>query len=236
MTETQQSILIVDDDTEICALLSIFLGRKGFRADSAHTSKDAEVLLARQSYDLIILDIMMPGEDGLQFCERLRRSDQTPILMLTALGEEVDRIQGLELGADDYLAKPFNPDELLARVKAIIRRTSPQKQSNTTYSFGAWRLNILRRELRRDDGTLVPLSSGEYALLEALARGGGQSVDRGTLMAQTRGREADPLDRTMDIQLSRLRKKLGDDAKEQRLIKTIRNSGYLLVLNEGDAA
>ena len=235
MTEPQHSLLIVDDDTEICALLSLFLKRKNFKTASVHTSKDAEALLGNTVFDLIILDVMLPGEDGLKFCERLRQKDQTPILMLTALGEETDRIQGLELGADDYLAKPFNPDELLARVRAIIRRTAPQKQHTKAYSFGPWRLNILRRELRRVDGTLVPLSSGEYALLEALARGGGDPVNRDTLMAQTRGREADPLDRTMDIQLSRLRKKLGDDAKEQRIIKTIRNSGYLLVVNGSDA-
>ncbi len=157
--------------------------------------------------------------------------------MLTALGDEDYRIDGLEAGADDYLPKPYNPKELLARCRAILRRSALNSSAgDDTVIFGKWSLNLKRRELRTSDGTLVPLSSGEYSLLEILARNGNNSVDRETLMAETRGREADPLDRTMDIQLSRLRQKLGDDAREQRIIKTIRNKGYLLVTDQGDVS
>lgn len=183
-------------------------------------------------FDLVVLDLMLPGEDGLSLCRRLRGDSELPIIMLTALGEETDRIVGLEVGADDYLAKPFNPRELLARIKAVLRRTgrAPRPSEATAAAvlrFEGWSLDVARRELRAPDGELVDLTAGEFDLLVCLAEHPQRVLNRDQLLDLTRGRDAAPFDRSIDIQISRLRRKLEDDPKQPRIVKTVRGGGYV---------
>lgn len=224
-------ILIVDDDREIRDLLARFLVRHDFRVDTAADGKEMDRVLAGGRFDLIVLDLMMPGEDGLSICRRLRLETSMPILMLTALGEEADRIVGLEIGADDYLPKPFNPRELLARIRAVLRRsqTSAEQGEGTrprVLSFDGWQVDLAARELRDAEGSLVSLTSGEFDLLEALVERPQQILSRDQLADLTSGRVLGPLDRSIDVALSRLRRKLGEDPKLPRLIKTVRHGGY----------
>jgi len=224
-------ILIVDDDREIRDLLARFLVRHDFRVDTAADGKEMDRVLAGGRFDLIVLDLMMPGEDGLSICRRLRLETSMPILMLTALGEEADRIVGLEIGADDYLPKPFNPRELLARIRAVLRRsqTSAEQGEGTrprVLSFDSWQVDLAARELRDAEGSLVSLTSGEFDLLEALVERPQQILSRDQLADLTSGRVLGPLDRSIDVALSRLRRKLGEDPKLPRLIKTVRHGGY----------
>ncbi|GAB4180424.1 MAG: response regulator [Thalassobaculales bacterium] len=226
-------VLVVDDDREIRALLSRFLKQHGYRVSLAEDARVAMQRLAAGRMDLIVLDLMMPGEDGLALCRRLRAESNVPILMLTALNEESDRILGLEMGADDYLAKPFNPRELLARARAILRRVqlAPEALAERpeAYRFAGWRLHLRRRELVGADGALVPLSSGEYELLLAFVEHPGRVLSREQLLDLARGRTAQLFDRSIDVQVMRLRRKIEPDLALPSLIKTVRNGGYIFV-------
>jgi two-component system OmpR family response regulator len=226
-------ILVVDDDREIRSLLSDYLEKNGFRASTAADGKEMRRLLDRAKVDLVVLDVMLPGDDGLKLCRDLRAESQLPIIMLTARGEEVDRILGFELGADDYLPKPFNPRELLSRIKAVLRRAAhaprdPSPASLRAYRFAEWRLDTTARTLTRADGTSVALSGAEYRVLAILLAHPTRILSRMQLMELARGRELDPLDRSIDVRISRLRQILGDDARAPQIIKTVYGEGYVL--------
>ena len=229
-------VLIVDDDEEIRDLLRAYLGRNGFRASGAADGSAMWEALSAGDVDLIVLDVMLPGEDGLTLCRNLRARSHVPILMLTARGEDVDRILGLEMGADDYLAKPFNPRELLARIKSVLRRahTLPGRMSEADapkeFRFAGWTLDTVARQLVSEHGVVVALSSAEYRLLQILLTHANQVLSRDHLMNLIHHRDAGPFDRGIDIQISRLRQRLGEDAREPRLIKTVRNEGYVLAV------
>ena len=223
-------LLVVDDDHEIRSLLSQFLGRHGFRVTTAANGALMMRTLEHAGVDLVILDLMMPGEDGLSLCRRMRASSSLPVIMLTAAGEDTDRIVGLEMGADDYLPKPFNPRELLARVKAVLRRTGEARlgvPETQLLCFEGWRLNTTRRELHAPDAVLIQLSAGEFDLLVAFAEHPQRVLTRDQLLDLARGRSAIPYDRSIDVQVSRLRRKLETDPKEPILIKTVRSGGYI---------
>jgi two-component system OmpR family response regulator len=230
--ENNGRILIVDDDPEIRDLLAHFLTQHGYQASTAADGVAMDAELARQAVDLVVLDLMLPGEDGLSICRRLRTNTATSIIMLTAVSEETDRIVGLEMGADDYLVKPFNPRELLARIKAVLRRTAQAGGSAAAslLIFEGWQLDLGRRELKRADGTLIPLSTGEFDLLVVLAEHPQQVMSRDELLDRTRGREGGPFDRSIDVQLSRLRRKIEVDSRVPEIIKTIRSGGYMFSL------
>jgi two-component system OmpR family response regulator len=225
-------VLIVDDDREIRDLLGRFLRKHGYRVDSAADGRAMMRLLEAGRFDLIVLDLMLPGEDGLSLCRRLRVASQIPIIMLTAIGEETDRIVGLEMGADDYLPKPFNPRELLARVKAVLRRSGgarlAQEDADEVLVFEGWRLDRGTRELRSPDDVLVPLTAGEFDLLAAFVEHPRRVLSRDQLLDLTKGRSAAAFDRSVDVQLSRLRRKIEADPKEPTIIKTVRGGGYIL--------
>lgn len=227
-------LLIIDDDREIRDLLARFLVRHELRVDTARDGREMDVKMASGRFDLLVLDLMMPGEDGLAICRRLRGGGvRTPIIMLTALGEEADRIVGLEVGADDYLPKPFNPRELLARIRAVLRRTADTgiaegaaQNRPRVLAFEGWQIDLATRELRDRDGTLVTLTSGEFDMLEAFAERPQQILSRDQLADLTTGRSLGPFDRSIDVALSRLRRKLGEDPKNPRMFKTVRHGGY----------
>ena len=227
-------ILIVDDDREIRDLTGRYLRKHGFRVDSAADAKAMDRLLRDGRFDLVVLDLMLPGEDGLSICRRLRASTRIPILMLTAVAEDTDRIIGIEIGADDYLTKPFNPRELLARIRAILRRAegvgAEQYPVEGVLTFAGWRLDPARRELRDPDGVLVELTAGEFGLLAALVERPRRVLSRDRLLDLTRGRDAQPFDRSIDVQVSRLRRKIEADPKNPELIKTVRSCGYIFTL------
>ncbi len=227
-------ILIVDDDREIRDLTGRYLGKHGFRVDSAGDAKAMDRLLRDGRFDLIVLDLMLPGEDGLSICRRLRASTRIPILMLTAVAEDTDRIIGLEIGADDYLTKPFNPRELLARIRAVLRRAdgpgSLPDPGEGTLAFAGWRLDAARRELRNPDGVLVELTAGEFDLLVALVEHPRRVLSRDQLLDLTKGRDAQPFDRSIDVQVSRLRRKIETDSKNPEFIKTVRSGGYIFTV------
>ena len=225
-------ILVVDDDREIRDLLQRFLRKHGFRVTVARDGREMKVVLEAGRFDLIVLDLMLPGEDGLALCRWIRGTSNLPVIMLTAMGEETDRIIGLEMGADDYLPKPFNARELLARARAVLRRAAVEGPSRRAaparlLTFDGWRLDTARRELHRPDGGLVPLTSGEYDLLLAMAERPRRVLSRDQLLDLTRGRDAIPFDRSIDVQVSRLRRKIEDDPGEPARIKTVRGGGYV---------
>jgi two-component system, OmpR family, response regulator len=225
-------ILIVDDDREIRDLLGRFLTKHGYRVTAARDGQELRKALADWRIDLIVLDLMLPGEDGLTLCRQLRAESNMPIIMLTAMGEETDRIVGLEMGADDYLPKPFNPRELLARIRSVLRRAAGTPASSvasdrTILRFAGWQLDLARRRLESAEGVVVDLSAGEFGLLVALAEHPQRVLSRDQLLDLTRGRAAGPFDRSIDIQVSRLRKKIEPDAKKPELIKTVRSGGYM---------
>ncbi len=224
-------ILIVDDDRELRQLLTAFLTRHEFRVNAAADGRAMDKLLETARFDLIVLDLMLPGEDGLALCRRLRTTSSLPIIMLTALAEEIDRIVGLEMGADDYVVKPFNPRELLALIKAVLRRTGSasgtSRNSGKTLVFAGWRLDLSKRELYSPEGVLMPLTGGEFDLLVAFAERPQRILNRDHLLDLTRGRAASAYDRSIDVQLSRLRRKIEADPNEPALIKTVRGGGYV---------
>lgn len=224
-----QRILVVDDDDELRALLQSYLGDQGYAVKTVAEGAAMRAAMAAERFDLVILDVMMPGEDGLTLCRELRAKSRVPILMLTARGDELDRIIGLEMGADDYLPKPFHPRELLARIRSILRRVQELSGEGPAreFRFGGWTLDLGARHLVGADGVAVPLSSGEFRLLQALVENANRVLSRDRLMDVLSGREAGPFDRSVDVMISRLRRRLGDDGREPEVIKTVRNEGYL---------
>jgi two-component system, OmpR family, response regulator len=232
MTEAPH-ILIVDDHREIRDLVSRALSKDGFRVSTAADGRAMRKVLADSRIDLILLDLMLPGEDGLSLCRAVRAESNVPIIMLTAKGEEVDRVIGLEMGADDYLPKPFGSRELIARIKAVLRRSIDKVAATEAdkrpkrYRFDRWQLDTGARDLLRDDGVAVPLSTGEYDLLIALVERPQRVLNRDQLLDLARGRAANALDRSIDTQVSRLRKKIERDPNDPKLIKTVWGGGYM---------
>jgi two-component system OmpR family response regulator len=225
-------ILIVDDHREIRDLVARALSKENFRVSTAADGRAMRKVLSNSRIDLVLLDLMLPGEDGLSLCRALRAESNIPIIMLTAKGEEVDRVIGLEMGADDYLPKPFGSRELVARIKAVLRRTpggaaagAPPRAKR--YRFDRWEMDTGARELLRDDGVTVPLSTGEYALLIVLVERPQRVLSRDQLLDLARGRTANVVDRSIDTQVSRLRKKLERDPSDPKLIKTVWGGGYV---------
>lgn len=231
MSQAEARLLVVDDDREIRDLLSRYLNGHGYRVTTAPDGREMARRLDEGRFDLVVLDIMLPGEDGLSLCRKLRQESEVPVIMLTALAEEADRIVGLEMGADDYLVKPFNPRELLARVRAVLRRSGGIDRGRDTggriLTFAGWCLDLAKRELHSADGVLVPLTGGEFDLLAAFAEHPQRVLNRDFLLDVTRGRDAQPFDRSIDVQLSRLRRKVEDDPRDPQLIKTVRSGGYI---------
>jgi two-component system, OmpR family, response regulator len=228
---TSGRIVVVDDDPGIRDVVSEFLTRHDFEVETAADAAELNRLLAAgPAPDLVVLDVMLPGEDGLQICRRLSAVDGPAVIMLSAMGEETDRIVGLELGADDYLPKPCNPRELLARVRAVLRRRGerpdPQDSLGARCEFAGWRLDMVRRELRTPDAVIVNLSGGEFSLLRAFVEHPQRVLTRDQLLDFARGPDSDAYDRAIDVQISRLRRKL-DDGGGSELIRTVRNEGYL---------
>ena len=227
-------ILVVDDDMRLRSLLERYLTEQSFIVRSAANSEQMDRLLERENFHLIVLDLMLPGEDGLSICRRIRQNgNQIPIIMLTAKGDEVDRIIGLEVGADDYLAKPFNPRELLARVRAILRRQTKEvpgapKQEEEIVEFGDFKLNMATREMYHGDETM-PLTSGEFAVLKTLISHAREPLSRDKLMNLARGRDYSALERSIDVQVSRLRKMIEDDHTKPRYIQTVWGVGYVFI-------
>jgi len=229
-------VLIVDDDREIRGLLAQYLEKHDFRTSAVADGREMRRVLERSHVDLLVLDLMLPGEDGLSLCRELRGRSQLPIIMLTARGEDVDRIVGLELGADDYVAKPFNPRELLGRIRAVLRRSAhaprdPSPENVRGFSFDGWRLDTVTRSLTSASGNEVNLSGAEYRLLAVLLGSGNRVLTRAQLTELLRGREADPFDRSIDVRVSRLRQILGDDARAPQIIKTVYGEGYVIGVN-----
>jgi two-component system OmpR family response regulator len=226
-------VLIVDDDEDIQSLLEAYLRKNGFDALAVGDGKTMWEALAAKPVSMVVLDLMLPGEDGLALCRQLRQRSQVPVLMLTARGEAVDRILGLEMGADDYLPKPFDPRELLARIRSILRRAKSLPADTEvnvpeTFTFQGWRLDTRARNLCTPDGVVVPLSGAEYRLLLIFLQNPNIVLSRDQLANFTYGRDADPLDRTLDMQVSRLRERLREQAREPEIIKTVRGKGYVL--------
>ncbi len=226
-------ILVVDDDREIRDLLAKFLERQRLRVTSARDGKEARRAFLNGHFQLVVLDLMMPGEDGPELARWLRNESSVPIIMLTAMAEETDRIIGLELGADDYVTKPFNPRELLARIRAVLRRTGEGEDKSheggaKTYKFSGWLLETARRRLLDPAGIEVAITGGEYELLVALLDRPNRVLTRDMLLDLLRGRQAGPFDRAIDVAVSRLRRKLEDDGRHSQLIKTVRGGGYVL--------
>jgi len=225
-------ILVVDDDPDLRKLIGDFLAGHGYRVEVAENAAAMRSSIANQRPDLVILDVMMPGEDGLSAARRLVTENGPPVIMLSALGSDTDRIIGLEVGADDYLPKPCNPRELLARVRAVLRRRSTPEPDGVTeatrYEFAGWRLDVMRRELRDPAGTFINLSDGEFALLRTFVEHPQRVLSRDQLLDISRGRNVEVYDRAIDSQISRLRRKLNERA-EAELIRTVRNEGYMLL-------
>lgn len=224
-------VLIVDDDREIRDLLSQFLTKHGYQTKAVSDGQHMWRSLDSHPVDLVVLDLMLPGEDGLSLCQKLRATSTLPVIMLTAIGEDADRIVGLELGADDYVTKPFNPRELLARIKAVLRRVdyASAKASQLApkqFAFSGWQLNVAMRELYSPEQVLIPLTASEFDLLVAFVEHPQQVLSRDQLLELTKGYEA-ALDRSVDVQLSRLRRKIETNPKAPKIIKTVRGGGYL---------
>jgi two-component system OmpR family response regulator len=233
-------ILILDDDREIRELLGQFLQRQGLRVTLARDARELRRLWPMAQYSLVVLDLMLPGEGGLDVARWLRTQgggqSPVPIVMLTAMGEETDRIVGLELGADDYVSKPFNPRELLARIRAILRRVgggpaAGGEPAERLYRFAGWQLETARRRLVSPDGAEVPLTGGEYELLTILVERPNRVLTRDMLMDLLHNRQPGPFDRAIDVAVSRLRRKLEDDGRNPSVIKTVRGGGYVLSTN-----
>jgi two-component system OmpR family response regulator len=225
-------ILITDDDRQIRTSLARFMDGNGFRATVAADGVAMFQAMESSRFDLVILDIMMPGEDGLSLCRRLRGTTKIPVVLLTALSAATDRVVGLELGADDYICKPFNPRELVARIRAVLRRSgnAPAQEAReraATYEFEGWRLDAIRRTLHNPEGILVDLTAGEFDLLLAFAEHPQHVLTRDQLLDMTRGREAAVYDRSIDVQISRLRRKIEADPQAPVFIKTVRSGGYV---------
>jgi two-component system, OmpR family, response regulator len=225
-------ILIVDDQKEICDMVQDYLSSEGYRVSTAHDGSGMRRVIAQSAVDLVILDLMLPGEDGLTLARSLREESNVGIIILTGRGETVDRIIGLEMGADDYLPKPFHLRELLARVKSVLRRVSTRTTvrppvHRSQARFSGWHLDLSSRELFSPSGREVRLTTGEFDLLAAFVNNANQVLTRDRLLDLARNREAGPFDRTIDVQVGRLRRKLEDDPQKPSMIKTVRGTGYI---------
>jgi len=231
--ESSQHILIVDDDPDIRLLLADYLQKNGFRVTTVPDGTAMRRILARETIDLLVLDIMLRGEDGLSLCRWVRSESNQPVIMLTARGDALDRIIGLEMGADDYLPKPFNPRELLVRIKTVLRRidrksNAPSGNQVQQYHFGTWVLDTVSRNLQDANGVVIPLGGAEYRVLIKLLSSQRSVLSRTDLMESPGEGEADPFDRSIDVRISRLRQLLGEDAREPKIIKTVYGEGYVL--------
>jgi two-component system, OmpR family, response regulator len=225
-------VLFVEDDADIRGLVARFLGDHGYRVSVAADGREMDRVLAVSRIDLLILDIMLPGEDGLSLCRRVRASSALPVIMLTARGSEIERIVGLEMGADDYLSKPFSTHELLARIRAVLRRAAavspvPAHHRRSRLRFAGWLVDLGSRRLQSPDGARVPLTSGEFELLVAFCEHPRRVLTREQLLDLTHGRPAVAFDRSIDIQVSRLRRKIEADPKDPGFIQTVRSGGYI---------
>jgi two-component system OmpR family response regulator len=230
MSQRPVRILLVEDDVEIARLLGETLTDNGFVPRFAKSATEMDNQLQQRDIDLVILDVLLPGENGISICRRLRSSSDLPIIMLTALGEDVDRILGLELGADDYMTKPFNSRELVARIRAILRRTkrgAPGDGRARAFHFAGWRLNATERQLYNADGVRVTTTSAEFDLLIALCEHPGRVLSRDKLLDLTYGGLAGPVERSIDVHISRIRQKIEPNPRDPSLIKTVRLGGYL---------
>jgi two-component system OmpR family response regulator len=228
--EQTPHILFVEDDADIRSLVADFLAQNGYRMSVARDGRELDRALEVSRIDLLILDIMLPKEDGLSMCRRIRAASDVPIIMLTARGSEIDRVVGLEMGADDYLTKPFGTHELLARIRALLRRANlsraPREHRPASLSFAGWKLDLGARRLQSADGAAVPLTGGEFELLVAFCEHPRRILTREQLLDLTRGRAAALFDRSIDIQVSRLRRKIEENPKDPVLIQTVRSGGY----------
>lgn len=238
MNQATAKILVVDDDPRLRELLRRYLSEHGFNVQAVEDAAAMDRLWQRQRFDALVLDLMLPGEDGLSILKRLREgSDNTPIVMLTAKGEDVDRIAGLDLGADDYLPKPFNPRELVARLRAVLRRKEPDENPDApqaggkSIAFGGFVLDLARRTLAKDDEP-VELTSGEFALLKVFANHPKLPLSREKLMALARGKEFTAYDRSLDVQISRLRKLIEPNPAKPRYLQTVWGLGYVFIPDE----
>jgi two-component system OmpR family response regulator len=232
--DLEAHILVVDDDSQVRQLIGRFLRENGYRVTGARDGREMRETLTSADIDLIILDLMMPGTSGLDLCRELRITSSVPIIMLTAKGEETDRIVGLEVGADDYLPKPFNPRELLARIRAVLRRAAASHLGESSprgrlITFGGWTLDTLRREVTSEDGVVVDLSGGEYDVLIAFVEHPNRILSRDQLLELARNRSANAFDRSIDVQISRIRRKLESSGHSPPLIKTVRGAGYIFL-------
>jgi len=229
-------ILIVDDDPEIRQLLSTYLDEAGYRTSVAGEGREMRKRLEEHRVDLVVLDLMLPGEDGLSLCRELRVRSNIPVIMLTARGTLVDRIVGLEMGADDYLGKPFDPRELLARIKVVLRRTQsfPERarlDEAGRLRFAGWSLDTATRQLRSPAGLVISLGNSDYRLLRLLLQHPNRALSRDFLLNHVFDREREPFDRSIDVCVSRVRQHLGDDPRNPTLIRTVRNEGYMLTVD-----
>ncbi|WP_025037903.1 response regulator [Bradyrhizobium sp. DOA9] len=226
------NILVVEDDRETRTLIAQYLRNNACNVTAVSDGREMSRAMADHRVDLIILDVMLPGEDGLSLCRKVRSEAQTPIIMLTARGEDVDRIVGLEMGADDYLPKPFNPRELLARINAVLRRQAAAQVANTvqgtsTLAFEGWRIDLRLRELRNPDGARVAVTSAEFDLLRTFCERPGRVLSRDMLLDLTQGRNAGSFERSIDVLVSRIRRKIEPNPQDPTIIKTVRSGGYL---------
>ncbi|VVT14826.1 response regulator transcription factor [Rhizobium sp. EC-SD404] len=231
-------ILIVEDDPEIAALLALTIRDNGMIPTVAEDGRVMQALLRNNSYDLIILDVMLPGEDGISICRRIRSERTIPIIMLTALGEEIDRIIGLEVGADDYVTKPFSPREIVARVRSLLRRASYGLVTNTANKklrFDGWQIDPMRRQLHDPSNARIALTTTEFDLLLAFCRNPGRVITREELLSMTHSGLAGPIERSIDVHVSRLRQKIEIDPKEPLLLQTVRLGGYMFTAKVEDA-
>jgi len=240
MTSQQDQILIVDDDVEIRGLLANYLGRNGYRATAVPDGRAMWRAMKAVEFDLVVLDVMLPGDDGLTLCRDLRARSDIPVIMLTARNNETDRIIGLEIGADDYLAKPFSPRELLARIKVILKRARSlpanlRPDPVARIRFAGWTLDTVHRHLVSGEGVVTPLSGAEFRMLRVFLAHPHRVLNRDQLADLTLGRDSDALDRAIDVQVSRLRRRLGDDPREPAIIKTVRGEGYVLAVAVSEA-
>ncbi|WP_422003231.1 response regulator [Reyranella sp.] len=229
--------MLVEDDREIRTMVARFLEKRGLRVSAAGDAKGMDRLMQASRIDLIVLDLMLPGEDGLSICRRLRANSSVPIIMLTASGDPVARVVGLEMGADDYVPKPFEPNELLARIRAVLRRSNglgqiPENQP-TSMRFAGWHVNAVTRNLHNPEGSRVILTSAEFDLLLAFCRHPQRTLTRDQLLDLTQGRSGAPLDRSVDILVSRIRRKIESDPRNPELIKTVRSGGYIFTPDVG---
>lgn len=233
MSESPVRLLLVDDEASLREPLADYLSRQGFAVRQASDAAKARSALLEETPDLVLLDVMMPGEDGISLCRHLVESRNLPVIFLTAKGESTDRIVGLEIGADDYVVKPFEPRELVARIRSVLRRAAKgtgahDDPTEAHYEFGGWQLDPLKRRLTDPEGTVVPISTAEFRLLVALLDHANQVMDRDRLLDMVQGREAHLFDRAVDNQVSRLRRKVEVDSRDPKLIQTVWGGGYML--------